>query len=307
MQRSTERFLTTHTGSLPRPDDLIRMMYAKEEGVPVEPDALAARMRAAVDEVVGKQVKAGIDIDQRRRNVEAELRDLHQGSAERLRRHRQHLRLPGSRRVSEVWPSACSAIRAARAARRRPATRPISVRDPRAAQDRRRQSQGRARQGRRRRRPSSARPRPAWCRCSSATIITRARRLPVRHRRGDAARIRDDRQRRHRAADRLSRSRHGPAHPVRRPEPRRNSASGASCTSRRSITRSRNIAPERMRMHLCWGNYEGPHHCDVPLADIVDIVFTARPSGDLVRGRQSAPRARMDVVRDASSCPRAKC
>jgi 5-methyltetrahydropteroyltriglutamate--homocysteine methyltransferase len=38
-----------------------------------------------------------------------------------------------------------------------------------------------------------------------------------------------------------------------------------------------NIAPERMRMHLCWGNYEGPHHCDVPLADIIDIVFLARP------------------------------
>ena len=31
-------------------------------------------------------------------------------------------------------------------------------------------------------------------------------------------------------------------------------------------------------MHLCWGNYEGPHHCDVPLADIIDIVFAARPS-----------------------------
>jgi 5-methyltetrahydropteroyltriglutamate--homocysteine methyltransferase len=39
-----------------------------------------------------------------------------------------------------------------------------------------------------------------------------------------------------------------------------------------------NIAPERLRMHLCWGNYEGPHHCDVPLADIIDVVFTARPS-----------------------------
>jgi 5-methyltetrahydropteroyltriglutamate--homocysteine methyltransferase len=38
------------------------------------------------------------------------------------------------------------------------------------------------------------------------------------------------------------------------------------------------IAPERLRIHLCWGNYEGPHHCDVPLADIVDIVFKARPS-----------------------------
>src|SRR6476619_7670867 len=62
MKRSTERFLTTHTGSLPRPDDLVRLMYAKEEGVPVEPAAIAARVRAAVAEVVGKQRKAGIDI-----------------------------------------------------------------------------------------------------------------------------------------------------------------------------------------------------------------------------------------------------
>jgi 5-methyltetrahydropteroyltriglutamate--homocysteine methyltransferase len=39
-----------------------------------------------------------------------------------------------------------------------------------------------------------------------------------------------------------------------------------------------NIDPERLRMHLCWGNYEGPHHYDVPLADIVDLVFAARPA-----------------------------
>ena len=62
MIRSTDRFLTTHTGSLPRPDDLIRLMYAKEEGVPVEPAALAARVRSAVAEVVRKQTDAGIDI-----------------------------------------------------------------------------------------------------------------------------------------------------------------------------------------------------------------------------------------------------
>ena len=62
MKRSTERFLTTHTGSLPRPDDLIRMMYAKEEGVPVDRAALAARVRAAVAEVVRKQADAGVDI-----------------------------------------------------------------------------------------------------------------------------------------------------------------------------------------------------------------------------------------------------
>jgi len=62
VQRSQDRFLTTHTGSLPRPDDLIRMMYAKEEGVPVDAAALAARVRDAVAEVVRKQAAAGIDL-----------------------------------------------------------------------------------------------------------------------------------------------------------------------------------------------------------------------------------------------------
>src|SRR5499426_576765 len=60
--RSTDRFLTTHTGSLPRPADLIRMMFAKEEGVPVDPSALDARIRSAVAEVVSKQVGAGVDL-----------------------------------------------------------------------------------------------------------------------------------------------------------------------------------------------------------------------------------------------------
>jgi len=40
----------------------------------------------------------------------------------------------------------------------------------------------------------------------------------------------------------------------------------------------RNIPAEQLRMHLCWGNYEGPHHCDVPLADVIDVVFRAKPS-----------------------------
>ena len=38
------------------------------------------------------------------------------------------------------------------------------------------------------------------------------------------------------------------------------------------------VKPEQLRMHVCWGNYEGPHHCDVPLAEIIDIVFKARAS-----------------------------
>ena len=62
MNRSTDRFLTTHTGSLPRPDDLIRTMFAKEEGVPVDAAALAARVGLAVEEVVAKQAEAGVDV-----------------------------------------------------------------------------------------------------------------------------------------------------------------------------------------------------------------------------------------------------
>jgi len=30
---------------------------------------------------------------------------------------------------------------------------------------------------------------------------------------------------------------------------------------------------DMVRMHLCWGNYEGPHHRDVPLADVIDLVM----------------------------------
>jgi 5-methyltetrahydropteroyltriglutamate--homocysteine methyltransferase len=36
------------------------------------------------------------------------------------------------------------------------------------------------------------------------------------------------------------------------------------------------IPPERVRLHVCWGNYAGPHHCDVPFADIVDEVIKAK-------------------------------
>jgi 5-methyltetrahydropteroyltriglutamate--homocysteine methyltransferase len=44
----------------------------------------------------------------------------------------------------------------------------------------------------------------------------------------------------------------------------------------------RDIAPERIRMHVCWGNYESPHHHDVELREIVDLILTARPAGLLV-------------------------
>jgi 5-methyltetrahydropteroyltriglutamate--homocysteine methyltransferase len=48
------------------------------------------------------------------------------------------------------------------------------------------------------------------------------------------------------------------------------------------------LSPERVRMHVCWGNYEGPHDHDVPLADIIDVVLRAKPNGLLVEA--SNPR-----------------
>jgi 5-methyltetrahydropteroyltriglutamate--homocysteine methyltransferase len=39
-----------------------------------------------------------------------------------------------------------------------------------------------------------------------------------------------------------------------------------------------NIPPEQMRMHICWGNYEGPHDHDIPLERVVDIILGARPA-----------------------------
>jgi 5-methyltetrahydropteroyltriglutamate--homocysteine methyltransferase len=62
MKRSSERILTTHVGSLPRPTDLLAMLQAKEAGLRYDEQAHATRLRAAVSEVVRKQVELGIDI-----------------------------------------------------------------------------------------------------------------------------------------------------------------------------------------------------------------------------------------------------
>jgi 5-methyltetrahydropteroyltriglutamate--homocysteine methyltransferase len=62
MKRSGERILTTHVGSLPRPPDLLDMVQAKEQRKPVDEKAHAAKLRASVKDVVRKQIELGIDI-----------------------------------------------------------------------------------------------------------------------------------------------------------------------------------------------------------------------------------------------------
>jgi 5-methyltetrahydropteroyltriglutamate--homocysteine methyltransferase len=46
----------------------------------------------------------------------------------------------------------------------------------------------------------------------------------------------------------------------------------------------RNVPADRIRIHVCWGNYPGPHHRDVPLRQILDLVFEVRGDGLSIEG-----------------------
>ncbi len=62
MKRSTDRILTTHVGSLPRPADLLPLIRAQEHGRPLDGAAFAARVRAAVSDAVRRQTELGVDV-----------------------------------------------------------------------------------------------------------------------------------------------------------------------------------------------------------------------------------------------------
>jgi len=62
MKRSNDRILTTHVGSLPRPDDLFELMLARMDGKPIDDGTYAARVRQAVKDSVKQQVDAGLDV-----------------------------------------------------------------------------------------------------------------------------------------------------------------------------------------------------------------------------------------------------
>ena len=61
-----------------------------------------------------------------------------------------------------------------------------------------------------------------------------------------------------------------------------------------------NIPADRMRMHICWGNYEGPHDHDIPLERVIDIILAARPATVLFEGANPCHEHEWTVWRDAS-------
>ena len=60
-----------------------------------------------------------------------------------------------------------------------------------------------------------------------------------------------------------------------------------------------NIPPEDMRLHICWGNYEGPHTRDLPLATIFPVLMKARPAGILFEGANPRHEHEWEDIRDA--------
>jgi 5-methyltetrahydropteroyltriglutamate--homocysteine methyltransferase len=60
-----------------------------------------------------------------------------------------------------------------------------------------------------------------------------------------------------------------------------------------------NVPADRVRMHLCWGNYEGPHHHDIPLERIIDIVLLVKPQALLFEGANPRHQHEWDVWKGA--------
>jgi 5-methyltetrahydropteroyltriglutamate--homocysteine methyltransferase len=275
VQRSRDRFLTTHTGSLPRPDDLIRMMYAKEEGVPVDPRALAARVREAVAEVAKKQADAGIDLindgELSKPSYATYIKDrldgfggtgntfVYQDLADFPRLEKRVFGDPGrSRRKTP----ACNA--------------PITVRDKTAPQidadNLKAALAGLTSTG-------------GFMSAASPGVVSLFFRNEhykdfesyiyaiadaMRHEYETVAKagfvLQID-------CPDLAMGRHIQYADLSLPDFRKRAQLHIEALNHAVA----NIPPEQLRMHLCWGNYEGPHHRDVPLADIIDIVFAAKP------------------------------
>ena len=276
MIRSTDRFLTTHAGSLPRPDDLIRMMYAKEEGVPVEREALAARVRAAVSEVVRKQADAGIDL----------VNDGEMSKPSYATYVKDRLAGFGGTGNTFVYQDLTDFPNLAkrvfgdpgRSRRKTPACNAeIGVRNPQAAQ---------ADVDHLKSAFAGVKAQEAFMTAASPGVVSlffRNEHYPTEeaYLYAIAEAMRQEYETVAKAGivlqidcPDLGMGRHIQHADLSLAEWRKKAQLHVEALDHAVA----NIPPEQLRMHLCWGNYEGPHHCDVPLADVIDIVFRARPS-----------------------------
>ena len=278
MKQSTDRILTTHTGSLPRPWDLVTTLEALDAGTLPDPAAFDARVGQAVAEVVRKQVAAGVDV----------VNDGEQGKVGYSTYVRHRLTgFEGSHRVlpRADWADFPEAMaRQARTSVSRPAcTGPIEWRDRTAV--RKDVAALKAALG-------DVQPSDVFMTAASPGVIAHFLRneyYPTRE--AYLARLTDVMKEEYDAiagagfvlqvdCPDLAMGRHL-AFPDLSTAEFLKIAEGNVEALNHAL---RDVPRDRLRMHLCWGNYEGPHHRDVPLREILPIVLKARPRAISLEG-----------------------
>ncbi len=278
MKLSTDRILTTHTGSLPRPRDLTAMLEALDGGAPPDASAFAATVKRSVADVVRKQKEVGVDV----------VNDGEQGKVgySTYVRHR----LTGFGGANAVptradwadFPEA--AARQRRSVVARPACiGPIEWRD-RTAVD--------SDAGNLRAAVSAAPPTDAFMTAASPGVIAhflRNEHYPSRE--AYLARLTDVMKEEYDAIVRagfvlqvdcpdLAMGRHLAFPDLSNAEFLKIAERNVEALNHAL----RDLPADRLRMHLCWGNYEGPHHRDIPLREILPIVLRARPQAISLEG-----------------------
>ena len=274
MKRSSERILTTHTGSLPRPEDLTAMLYARDKGELPDQAAFAERVRTATTEVVRKQIECRVDVIN---DGEAGKVGYSTYVKDRLTGFEGHA-VPV--RAADLLQFPGYLRRMSRAPRlRRPAcTGPIAYKD-RAALRQDLDNFKAALQG--------VEPEEAFVSAASPGVISLFLKNDYypnheAYVTALAKAMKEEYDAIHQAGfllqvdcPDLAMGRHIQFADASLEEFRRNAELHVEVLNHALA----DIPPERMRLHLCWGNYEGPHHLDVPLRDIIDIVLKARPAG----------------------------
>jgi 5-methyltetrahydropteroyltriglutamate--homocysteine methyltransferase len=273
---STGRIPTTHTGSLPRPDDLIRMMWAKGDGVPVDERALAERVRLAVHEAVARQVAAGISIvndgEMSKPSYATYVKDRLGGFAGSSPERYFFADL-------EDYPKSAELVAANPGRRKRSAPAcndAITVRDPAAAElDMVNLTEAAADADAAGTFSSAASPGVVSLFFANeyytsdedyVFAIAEAMRHEYEAIAAAGATVQLD-------CPDLAMGRHTVYADMDLAAFRKRVAMNIEALNHAV----RNIPAERLRMHLCWGNYPGPHHHDVPIDAIIDLVWAAKP------------------------------
>jgi 5-methyltetrahydropteroyltriglutamate--homocysteine methyltransferase len=277
MQRSTERILTTHTGSLPRPAALVQTLTALERGTRPDPTAFAEQVRDAVAGIVRDQVDAGVDVVN---DGEAGKVGYSTYITERLSGFGGRGRMAMMRDAREYpgWAHAAGLDNMLEDLLITPAcVGDIAYvdREPLKADIANLKAAVQA-----------SSPHDVFMSAASPGVIAlflQNQHYPSRSEYLQALgkAMKEEYDAIHAAGfvlqidcPDLAMGRHIESPDATLEDWRRMVRENVEVLNEAT----RDIPPEDMRIHLCWGNYEGPHDHDVPLAEILDIVFAARPS-----------------------------